>query len=58
MTSSTCSTTTTSTSSTWLKNWKLVGVVTLCQLGVSSKVIMGVVNTFDACGVLDTKVIS
>jgi hypothetical protein len=47
-----------STSSIWLKNWKLVGAMTFCQLGVSSKVVMGVVNTFEACGVFDIKITS
>jgi hypothetical protein len=36
----------------------LVGVATFYRLGVSSKVVMGVVNTSKACGVLDIKVTS
>jgi len=48
-----------STSSTWLKIWRLVGaIVTFCQLNVSSKVVMGVVNTFETYMVLIIKVIS
>ncbi len=49
---------TTSTSSTWFKNWKLVGAIAFYQPGVSSKVVLGVVNAFELCGVLDIKIIS
>jgi hypothetical protein len=47
-----------STSSAWLKIWKLVGVIVFYWLGVFPKVAMGVVSTSKACRVLDIKVIS
>jgi hypothetical protein len=34
------------------EDW-LVGTTIFCRLGVSSKVTMGVVNTFETCGVFD-----
>jgi hypothetical protein len=36
----------------------LVGAIAFYQPGVSSKVVLGVVNAFELCGVLDIKIIS
>ncbi len=46
------------TSSTWLKIWKPIHTIVFCQSSVSSKVFMGVVNTFETCMVLDIKITS
>jgi len=56
MTSLTNSALVASTSSTWLKIWRPIGATIFYWLGVFSKVAMGVVNTSEACGVLDIKV--
>jgi hypothetical protein len=56
MTSSTSSAPAASTSSTWLKIWRSIGVVIFCQSSVTSKVVMGVVYTCKACRVFDIKI--
>jgi hypothetical protein len=44
-----------STSSIWFRIWRSIGVIAFCYPSVFSKVIIGVVNTFEACEVLDIK---
>ncbi len=46
-----------STCSTWFKIWRHVNIIVICWSSVSSKVDMGVVNTFETCGVLEIKII-
>ncbi len=58
MISSTSSAPSAYTSSIWFKIWRPVDTTVFCQLGVFLKVIMGVVNTFETCGVLEIKVTS
>jgi hypothetical protein len=58
MTSLTSLAPTVSTSSTRLKIWRLVGTTSFYQSCVSSKVVTSVINTFEACGVLNIKVTS
>jgi hypothetical protein len=53
---STDSTLVASTSLAWLKIWRLIGIVVFYQLGTFSNVAIGVVNTSEACEVLDIKV--
>jgi hypothetical protein len=54
----TSSTSASSTSSAWLKIWRHVNAVVLYQSSVSSKVVMGVMNTSKACEVIEIKIIS
>jgi hypothetical protein len=42
----------------WFKIWRPICVVIFCQSIVSSKVVMGFMNTSEACKVLEIKVIS
>ncbi len=56
MTSSTSSTPTASTSSIWFKIWRPVGTTSFYRSSVSLKVVTSVINTFEACGVLNIKV--
>ncbi len=47
-----------STNSILLMGWIPIFDVAFCWIGLSSKVVIGVANTFDAWGVFKSKVIS